>query len=60
MGLCRTDGKRLDGVTVIPWSKSKCFTRDVTVPDTFATLHVNDNICAVRKKRSGKIILGVP
>ena len=42
LGLRRTDGKRPDGVTVIPWSKRKCFTRDVTVPDTFATSHVND------------------
>ena len=41
-GLSRTDGKRPDGVTVIPWSKGKCLTRDVTVTDTFATSHVND------------------
>ena len=25
-----------------PWSKGKCFTWDVAVPDTFATSHVND------------------
>ena len=42
LGFCRTDGKRPDGVTVIPWSKGKCLTWDVTVPDTFATSHVND------------------
>ena len=27
-------------MTVIPWSRGKCFTWDV--PDTFATSHVND------------------
>ena len=37
LGLCRTGGKRPDGVTVIPWPKGKCLTWDVTVPDTFAT-----------------------
>ena len=42
MGLCRTDGKKPDGVTVIPWPKGKCLWRNVTVPDTFATTHVND------------------
>ena len=42
MALCRSNGKRPDGVTVIPWSKEKCLTWDVTVPDTFATSHVND------------------
>ena len=42
MSRYRTDGKRPDGVTVIPWSKRKCLTRDVTVPDTFATSHIND------------------
>ena len=29
-------------MTVIPWSKGKCLTWDVTVPDTFVTSHVND------------------
>ena len=42
LGLCRTDEKRPDSVTVIPWSKGKCLTWDVTGPGTFATSHVND------------------
>ena len=34
-GLSRSDGKRPDGVTVIPWSRGRCLVWDVTVPDTF-------------------------
>ena len=40
LGLTRSDGKRPDGVTLIPWSHGKCLTWDVTVPDTMATSHV--------------------
>ena len=35
-GLSRSDGKRPDGMTIIPWSRGRCLTWDVTVPDTFA------------------------
>lgn len=35
-GLSRSDGKRPDGVTIIPWSRGRCLAWDVTVPDTFA------------------------
>ena len=42
LSLCRSDGKRQNGVTVIPWSRRKCLTRDVTVSNTFETSHVND------------------
>ena len=42
MSLCRTDGKRSDDVIVITWSKRKCLTWDVTIPDTCATSHAND------------------
>ena len=41
LGLTRSDGKRPDGVTLIPWSHGKCLTWDVTVPDTMATSHVD-------------------
>ena len=35
-GLTRTDGKRPDGVTIIPWARGRCMAWDVTVPDTLA------------------------
>src|SRR6218665_3717067 len=34
--LSRNDGKRPDGVTIIPWKRGLCLTWDVTVPDTYA------------------------
>ena len=37
-GLLRTDGKRPDGVTLIPWKDGRCVTWDVTVVDTFGQL----------------------
>ena len=40
LGFTRSDGKRPDGVTLIPWSHGKCLTWDVTVPNTMATSHV--------------------
>ena len=40
LGLSRTDGKRPDGVTLIPWSRGKCAAWDVTVPDSFALSHL--------------------
>jgi hypothetical protein len=36
VGLARTDGKRPDGLTQIPWQAGKCMTWDVTVTDTLA------------------------
>lgn len=41
VGLTRTDGKRPDGVTLIPWSRGRCLTWDVTVPDTLAASHLD-------------------
>ena len=32
-----TDGKRPDGVTVVPWSRGKLLVWDATCPDTYAT-----------------------
>ena len=40
-GLTRRDGKRPDGVTLIPWSHGRCLAWDVTVPDTFAASHLD-------------------
>ena len=39
-GLLRTDGKRPDGVTQLPWKTGKCVTWDVTVIDTLASSYV--------------------
>ena len=35
-GLYRTDGKRPDGITVVPWKSGKLLVWDTTCPDTFA------------------------
>ena len=40
-GLYRTDGKRLDGVTMIPWEMSKQLVWDVTVVDALASSRLN-------------------
>ena len=40
--LLRTDGKRPDGVTLLPWKQGKCITWDVTVSDTLAQSYVQD------------------
>ena len=40
VGLCPMDGKRADGVTVIPWKRGQSLTWDVTCWDTLAPSHV--------------------
>ena len=40
--MLREDGKRPDGVTLIPWSRGKCLAWDVTVSDTYAAFHINE------------------
>ena len=40
-GLYRTDGKRPDGVTMIPWEMGKQLVRDVTVGDALAPSRLN-------------------
>ena len=35
-GLCRSDGKRPDGVTIVPWKCGRPLVWDATCPDTFA------------------------
>jgi hypothetical protein len=39
-GLCRSDGKRPDGVTSVPWKKGRCLAWDATCPDTYAPSHL--------------------
>ena len=38
--LSRSDRKRPDGVLLIPWSRGRCVTWDVTSPDTLAPSHL--------------------
>ena len=38
---CRDDGKRPDGLTVMPWSNGRCLVWDFTCPDTLAVSHLN-------------------
>ena len=37
----RADGKRPDGLTLIPWKEGLCATWDVTVTDTVAASYLN-------------------
>jgi len=46
-GLSRSDGKRPDGVTMIPWSRGRCLTWDVTAPDTLAPTNITGSARAV-------------
>jgi hypothetical protein len=39
--LCRDDGMRPDGLTVMPWANGQCLVWDFTCPDTLAASHLN-------------------
>jgi len=36
------NGKRPDGITLLPWYRNKTMACDVTVPDTFAESHIGN------------------
>ena len=39
-GLFRSDGKRPDGITLVPWRSGRLLVWDATCPDTFAPSHL--------------------
>ena len=43
VGLSRTDEKRLDGLSLVPWQVGKNLPRDVTVADTLANSYLTSN-----------------
>ena len=55
-GLSRDDGKRPDGLTLVPWQSERSATWDVTVAHTLAMSYVSQNAlqagCAVAAKYS--------
>ena len=58
-GLDRTDNKRPDGTTLIPWSHGLAMAWDVTVPDTYAASHISSTsstpAAAAEQAATGKI-----
>ena len=40
VGLTRVDGRRPDGLTMVPWSRGRCLVWDFTCSDTLARSHV--------------------
>ena len=53
IGLSSADGTRPDGATLVPWTRGKPLAWDVTVPDTYAALHVqltSTTACAAAEK----------
>ncbi|KAI5636353.1 hypothetical protein NE865_10937 [Phthorimaea operculella] len=45
-GLSRTDGKRPDGLTLIPWQRGRCLLWDVTCVSTYAASHLQGSVRA--------------
>jgi len=41
---CRHDGKRPDGLTVLPWANDRCMIWHFTCPDTLAISHLNRSV----------------
>ena len=55
-GLLRSDGKRPDGLTQIPWQSGRCMTWDVTVTDTLGSSRsrVLPGVDIDRRRRSSR------
>ncbi|XP_047996387.1 uncharacterized protein LOC125234221 [Leguminivora glycinivorella] len=43
-GLSRTDGKRPDGLTLVPWQRGRCLIWDATCVSTFAASHIRHTV----------------
>ena len=43
-GLNRSDGKRSDGLTLVPWTRGRSLTWDVTVTDTLAASNLHGTV----------------
>jgi hypothetical protein len=39
-GLCRGDGRRPDGISIIPWAQGRCLIWDATCHNTFAPTNI--------------------
>ena len=55
-GLLRSDGKRPDGCTLVPWYRGRCLAWDVTVPDTLAASHLQVSCTAAGAAAEGAAI----
>jgi len=52
----RSDGKRPDGVTMIPWSRGRCLTWVVTSPDTLAPTNITRASGSGRSKKDRQVL----
>ena len=41
VGICRSDGKRPDGATILPWKSGSILVWDATCPDTYDPSHID-------------------
>ena len=59
IGLSRSDGKRPDGASLIPWERGKPLAWDVTVPYTYPASHIGETAenagAAANKAATNKI-----
>ena len=65
-GLLRSDGKRPDGVTTVPWKCGKLLVWDATCPDTFAPSYISQatsaagEVAALAEQRKALKYDGLP